>query len=188
MKDRHKNRVAHNKVDLIGRKIGKLEVLYDTGKRKTRKPIWKCKCDCGNEVEVLSKYLLNGNTKSCGCITKGNAHNRRGFKLIGQSYIGYVQRQAARRGIPFEVTAEDLYNQFVSQKEKCALTGITLTFAVNYRDQRADQNASLDRIDNAKGYTLSNIQWVHKVINIMRNKLSIDEFKNWCSLVTSHSA
>ena len=55
---------------LFGKIFGRLLVLYDTGKRKDKKPIWRCACECGNEINVLSKYLLNGNTKSCGCLSE----------------------------------------------------------------------------------------------------------------------
>lgn len=54
--------------DLTGKRFYKLLVLEDTGKRKDRCVIWKCKCDCGNTCEVSSKYLLNGDTGSCGCL------------------------------------------------------------------------------------------------------------------------
>ena len=30
--------------------------------------MWRCKCDCGKEVIVQSSNLINGNTKSCGCL------------------------------------------------------------------------------------------------------------------------
>ena len=53
---------------MTGKRFYKLLVLEDTGKRKDRHVIWKCKCDCGNIYEVSSKYLLNGETGSCGCL------------------------------------------------------------------------------------------------------------------------
>lgn len=28
---------------------------------------WKCRCDCGKEVEVLAMNLKNGQTRTCGC-------------------------------------------------------------------------------------------------------------------------
>lgn len=31
---------------------------------------WNCVCDCGAEVQVLSKYLRNGKSQSCGCIQR----------------------------------------------------------------------------------------------------------------------
>jgi len=64
---------------LIGKKFGKLTV-FDEGKVKkvksgTRK-YWKCRCDCGNEAEVVSASLVSGKTKSCGCVRKTFAVGR----------------------------------------------------------------------------------------------------------------
>lgn len=55
--------------------FGRLTALYKTGKKnKNGHYIWRCQCSCGNECDVASSYLLNGHTKSCGCITsKGEA-------------------------------------------------------------------------------------------------------------------
>lgn len=53
--------------DFTGERFGRLIVVKDTGKRKNRRKIWLCKCDCGNEKEVISTYLVNGDTTSCGC-------------------------------------------------------------------------------------------------------------------------
>ena len=36
--------------------------------------------------------------------------------------------------------------------------------------------ASLDRIDSKKGYTIDNIQWVHKDVNKMKMDLQEEDF------------
>lgn len=38
--------------------------------RKNNKIYWHCRCDCGQEKDVRSDLLKNGNTKSCGCYKK----------------------------------------------------------------------------------------------------------------------
>lgn len=59
-------------IDLTGEKFGKLEVLYEVEPHITSagKPLrkWKCRCDCGTEVEVLQANLISGNSNSCGCV------------------------------------------------------------------------------------------------------------------------
>lgn len=58
--------------DLTGKKFGKLTALKRVGTKrftsKTCAPIWLCRCDCGNYCQVYSKYLICGDTKSCGCL------------------------------------------------------------------------------------------------------------------------
>lgn len=36
---------------------------------------WHCRCKCGNEVNVSTRNLLSGHTKSCGCLRKEQAKN-----------------------------------------------------------------------------------------------------------------
>lgn len=60
-----------SKIDLTGKKFHNLTCLEYIGSKiapdgKTR-PLYKCKCDCGNIVEVFGKYLSDGHIKSCGC-------------------------------------------------------------------------------------------------------------------------
>lgn len=50
--------------NLIGQRFGKLVVIENLFDRGTK----KCKCDCGNIVEVQTQNLTNGNTQSCGCL------------------------------------------------------------------------------------------------------------------------
>lgn len=182
-KDRHKNRVAKNRKNLIGKKFGKLTVIEDTGKRKSRRPIYKCLCDCGNYCEILGKYLLSGDTKSCGCFNKGNAHNRDAVGEITKSFWTPILKQAVRRGIPFQITREYCWNLYLKQNRKCNLTGVSIEFSTNIRDERGKQTCSLDRIDSSKGYVEGNVQWVHKIINIMKNSLTQEDFIEWCGLV-----
>lgn len=183
MKDRHTNRGGHNRIDLVGRRFGKLTVVEDTGRRKTRRPIWLCQCDCGGTVEVLGKYLARGDTKSCGCFSIGNAHNRDSVGEITRSFWTPIVKQARRRGIPFEISREFAWNLYLRQYRRCALTGEPISFSTNIRDQRGKQTASLDRTDNALGYIETNVQWVHKRVNIMKNTMSNSELLEWCAKV-----
>lgn len=56
--------------DLKGQRFGRLVVLYGTGERKSGRVVWHCRCDCGNEVDVIRRNLTGGNTKSCGCFQR----------------------------------------------------------------------------------------------------------------------
>ena len=63
--------MKYNKIDLTGKRFGKLFVLAETNNRADEGSIvWKCKCDCGNIIEISSKRLVNGLTISCGCYQK----------------------------------------------------------------------------------------------------------------------
>lgn len=60
---------AHG-IDLLGQRFGKL-VVTKKSKRKAHSIYWHCVCDCGGKHEVLSSNLIQGRSKSCGCVRKG---------------------------------------------------------------------------------------------------------------------
>lgn len=51
--------------DFTGRRFGKLTVIERAPSRRNL-TYWRCRCDCGNTVEVWRANLLRGTT-SCGC-------------------------------------------------------------------------------------------------------------------------
>lgn len=60
-----------NKKDLKNQRFGRLLVVEETEKRTDGgSVVWKCKCDCGNFIEVSSKRLINNINISCGCYQK----------------------------------------------------------------------------------------------------------------------
>ena len=58
---------AMRKIDLTGRRFGRLLVLMDTGKRSGSSVIWRCRCDCGTVKDIPARNLLHRGTVSCGC-------------------------------------------------------------------------------------------------------------------------
>lgn len=61
------------KVDLLGKKIGKLLVVEKLGKRLNRGgQEWLCHCDCGRDDYVATTSSLNKKVgvRSCGCYSK----------------------------------------------------------------------------------------------------------------------
>ena len=53
--------------DLTGQVFGKLTVIECAGKLDGKNYYWHCKCECGNEKDVVGSALTSGNTKTCGC-------------------------------------------------------------------------------------------------------------------------
>jgi hypothetical protein len=102
----------------------------------------------------------------------------------------------------FSITLEDVYNLWIKQDKKCALTGIPIDFKnQNFRQltERPSHikhkkkfkydlicTASLDRINSDKGYIKDNIQLVHKDINMMKNDYDQDYFINMCNLISNN--
>lgn len=89
--------MANKLVDLTGQKFGKLTVLYRTddyviktsGRKITN---WHCKCDCGNEIDVVGSSLKSGDTNSCGCLSKELKKKYNTYDLSGGYGIGYTSK------------------------------------------------------------------------------------------------
>lgn len=54
--------------DLTGQQFGFLTALEATGEKHRRDLVWRCRCKCGNEIDLPATRLLTGNTLSCGCL------------------------------------------------------------------------------------------------------------------------
>lgn len=88
--------------DLTGQRFGRLMVLYPTGKSDLRKGrLWECQCDCGKTCIVSASLLLEGETRSCGCLkAEQNKHNlRTDYNALhpGENAIKRVMRQGPQR-------------------------------------------------------------------------------------------
>jgi hypothetical protein len=65
-----------NKIDLIGKRVGKLTVLKLADKRGHNKAVlWECRCECGNYTTATTTQLKKGTKKSCGCLKKKSPPN-----------------------------------------------------------------------------------------------------------------
>lgn len=58
------------KKDITGKRFGNLVALYPISEPMGSygSSVWKCRCDCGREINVMYYSLLSGNNKSCGCL------------------------------------------------------------------------------------------------------------------------
>lgn len=88
------------KKDLTGKRFGRLVVIKQiedfittSGKHYS---YWRCKCDCGNEIDVIGAALTKNQkpTRSCGCIQKEIVKNKfkkyNDYKLLNEYGIGYL--------------------------------------------------------------------------------------------------
>ena len=83
------------RIDLTNQRFGKLVAISPT--HKNGRTAWYCKCDCGNELDVFTFCLRNGNTQSCGCgqtnQIKDEVNNRYG-RLVVKKFIGINNHHA----------------------------------------------------------------------------------------------
>lgn len=58
------------RIDLTGRRFGRLTVIQYDHTTEEGNACWRCRCDCGNETVVRRQNLQSGLTQSCGCLKK----------------------------------------------------------------------------------------------------------------------
>lgn len=165
--------------ELLGHRFGKLVVI---GKENTLRggTYWKCRCSCGKEKTIRGSSLVGGTTRSCGCLWK-----RSSYGDISGEYISSLKYNAKRRKIKFEVSLKFMWDLFLSQEAKCAISGVPIKFG---RGLTTDgQTASMDRIDSTKGYIEGNLRWVHKDINQMKMDMSDKLFFEWIEKVSTYN-
>jgi len=72
-----------NRKDIANQRFGRLVAQTPVGRRRSF-VLWRCLCDCGQQTDVASAKLLNGITKSCGCLRLDVTRQR--FTTHGQSH------------------------------------------------------------------------------------------------------
>jgi hypothetical protein len=181
--------------DIINEKFNNLTVqkflrkeLVCVGTRRMYKYYYSCKCECGRITEVQRNNLMFGHTKSCGCLRRRKGKENKCWNgcgdLSGRIWSGILSK-ARERNLDVDVSIEDAWAQYEKQKGKCALTGWPIDF--NYgKGHYSDKTASLDRIDNTKGYVKDNIQWLHKDVNWMKGRFETCRFKEICNAVAEY--
>lgn len=175
----------------INQKFGRLIVIKRLPNDTSKRTKWICKCDCGKEIIVTSHDLSRKDgkgTKSCGCYLRDINRNRlfKGTKNISHTYFTSLRNGAKARKIDFNIKIEYIQELLEQQDYKCALSNLNIQCSKNTNKNSVlyqEQTASLDRIDNSKGYIIGNVQWVHKNVNIIKRELNEKDFISLCGSI-----
>lgn len=166
----------------IGQKFDHLTIVSLSDKKNNGK-LAKCQCDCGNfHNRNLISLLRTQNSllriNHCGCLR--GAEGYRFGKIPNDAICGW-RNGAKSRDIKWDIDLNHLADLFNKQKEKCAITGMDITFGSVFH--KIERTASLDRIDSNKHYYIENVQFVHKDINKIKWDSDLDSFIQWCKII-----
>lgn len=90
-----------------------------------------------------------------------------------------------RRPTDNPATIDDLMRKFEEQGGKCAISGVTLTWA---QGKVLPTSISLDRIDQDKGYSADNLRLVCQAVNAFRGRMSDDDMLQMAIAIVANMA
>jgi hypothetical protein len=159
--------------------------IISIGKKKTKSgkqeyaftvPCIKC-----GTIRTVKRRQHAISMSSKPCKTCSNKNNNP-IGLVGDiraSFFKKYEISATQRNKVWGITIEYCDELLKKQNHECALSGLPISAKGDFNKI----TASLDRINNDKGYAIGNVQWVHKEINMMRGSLSIDRYIELCKSV-----
>ena len=147
--------------EVVGKKFGRLFVISRNGNSSNHSKQYLCRCDCGKEKNVIGVYLLDGRTKSCGCLNKelvkqrSKTHGMTNTRLF-RIWQNMITRCTNNNCPEFNIyggrgitVCDEWKNSFIAFKD--------WAFSDGYSD-----NLTIDRINVNGNYEPSNCRWADK--------------------------
>lgn len=162
--------IVTTKSDLTGQRFTRLVVVEQRGfvlqgrangsSRQSRRKLWLCRCDCGNEVVLTTNALTRGNSKSCGCLkidTAGDA--RRTHGQSGKNDTAEYRAWCLMKGRCNSPEGDD-YHRYGALGIKVCERWLN-SFENFFADvgPRPSPKYSLDRISCDGDYEPGNVRW-----------------------------
>jgi hypothetical protein len=187
--------------NLTGKIFDRLQVIQFYGIAKNGKARWECLCICGNKIVVVGSQLVEGKTRSCGCLQRevakrlvinmNSTHgmtNTRLFRIWSgmktrclnpksKDYPNYGGRgiTICERWLEsFENFKEDMYESYLKHVEEFG-----------------EKDTSIERIEVMGNYDPANCQWAtikeqNRNTRVTAKSENFDEHKHWNRVLMSN--
>ena len=162
-------------LSLIGKRFGRLKIVSRVKNNNSGRTMWMCICDCNKKIVVNGGNLMNGHTKSCGCIRKEQGiktSTTHGFSWhpIYNIWAGIIQRCTNPNRKVFK-----RYSNLGVSKKWMDFRNFFIDMESKYK-----KGLCIDRINNNKGYSKNNCRWVSHKEN-SRNAVHNVRFNGKCA-------
>lgn len=161
-------------LDLKDKKFGYWTVLY-RAENKYNKSHWVCKCLCGNEKSIAGSTLISGRSTKCASCNIKKVHTKHGFCVDRRKIPEYH----IWRNMKYRCTNPKAkrWSDYGGRGIKVCKEWLN-SFQSFYNDmgEKPFNRATLDRVNNEKGYCKENCRWVpYSVQN--RNRRGVKLYK-----------
>lgn len=164
----------------IGDRFGKLEVVgTEVGLGPESNRLWAvCRCDCGNEVKIVSHALRRRTSCGCGKLERVRAMHKAKVlpdKLAARRSLYATYRiSAGQRGYAFDLTLDE-FSDLISQP--CWYCGDPPELKIRSSNVGGNIHAhGIDRQDPKIGYVPDNCVPCCKHCNYAKRSLTAEEF------------
>lgn len=149
------------RLQLAGQTFGRLYVIEYVGVTAVqRHSLWRCLCSCGDDeniVIVQGRNLVNGGTKSCGCLSKEVTSTR--STTHGKSRTTEYRIWSGIKDRCLNPNSRDFPGWGGRGIKMCQQWQESFETFLDDVGGRPGKEFSLDRVDNEKGYEPGNVRW-----------------------------
>jgi len=138
--------------NIEGKRFGRLVVV----KKAEKKHYWVCKCSCGTKKEIRKYDLLNGKTRSCGCLNRENLLKE--VTTHGKTKTPTYKAWCGMKG-RCNNTNDLAYERYGGRGIRVCNKWMN-SFENFYKDMGGKpKGMTLERVNNDKGYSPNNCKW-----------------------------
>jgi hypothetical protein len=179
-------------IDYTNKRIGSLVFEYRLSSKEQRGVLWRAKCDCGRQIDIVSSRVQNQKHPSCGCMRPVAFSKNPKLRTLENRLRMYKQR-AKRDCIGWSLTDEEFFDII---QQNCSYCGQSPDNEINaYKTSRHEQVRShaaqqqhkrgaikvngVDRINSMLGYFVMNCVPCCRYCNYAKRERSHDDFMQW---------
>jgi hypothetical protein len=164
------------KINHVGEKYGKLEVIEHVGYDHSNKLIVLCRCECGN-LKKVRKNNLGCSTNSCGCYKKEyikKTYSKSLEHLEIMRTLNACRRKTKDTNLTYDVVKQLIFSNCFYCEQKPEDIEITSGKFFTAKNKKQIKRVGIDRINNNIGYYKNNVVPCCLVCNTIKRDFSVD--------------